>query len=114
MFISHENKTFKWATLFKVMDKLLKAKIRCKKYGKINLELSQFVPALHIAGFFSSVKIFDCIYNRLKINKDKFVLSKNYAGILQYVVLNNLGIIKTKDLHNYHSIIGEIKWNQQY
>ena len=34
-------------------------------------------------------------------NVDKFILSKGHAGILQYVILNDLGIIKTKDLKNY-------------
>ena len=83
------------------MNKSLKAKIRCKKYRKKILEMSQSVSALHIGGSFSSVEIVDCIYNRLKKNKDKFILSKGHAGILQYVVLNDLGIIKTKDLKNY-------------
>ena len=87
------------------MNKLLKAKIRCKKYRKKILEISQSVSALHIGGSFSSVEIVDCIYNRLKKNKDKFVLSKGHAGILQYVVLNDLGIIKTKDLKNYHYMV---------
>ena len=82
------------------MNKFLKAKIRCKKYRKKILEISQLVSALHIGGSFSSVEIVDCIYNMLKKNNDKFILSKGHAGILQYVVLNDLGIIKTKDLNN--------------
>ncbi len=85
----------------KKMNRLLKAKIRCKKYRKKILEISQSVPALHIGGSFSSVEIVDCIYNRLKKNTDKFILSKGHAGILQYVILNDLGIIKNKDLKNY-------------
>ena len=48
------------------MNKSLKAKIRCKKYRKKILEMSQSVSALHIGGSFSSVEIVDCIYNRLK------------------------------------------------
>ena len=51
------------------MNKSLKAKIRCKKYRKKILEMSQSVSALHIGGSFSSVEIVDCIYNRLKKNK---------------------------------------------
>ena len=50
------------------MNRLLKAKIRCKKYRKKILEISQSVTALHIGGSFSSVEIVDCIYNRLKKN----------------------------------------------
>jgi transketolase N-terminal domain/subunit len=43
------------------------------------------VSALHIGGSFSSVEIADCIYNILKEKKDKFILSKGHAGILQYL-----------------------------
>mgnify|MGYP001380812018 CR=1 FL=1 len=96
------------------MNKLLKAKIRCKKYRKKILELSQSVSALHIGGSFSSVEIVDCIYNRLKKNKDKFILSKGHAGILQYVVLNDLGIIKTRDLHNYQNKNGFLGVHPDY
>ena len=85
------------------MNKFLKAKIRCKKYRKKILEISQGVSSLHIGGAFSSVEIVDCIYNMIKKNTDKFILSKGHAGILQYVVLNDLGIIKTRDLMNYQT-----------
>ena len=83
------------------MKKNLDAKNRCKKYRKKILEISQTVSALHIGGSFSSVEIVDCIYNMLKKSADKFILSKGHAGILQYVVLNDLGIIKTSDLEKY-------------
>ena len=96
------------------MNKSLKAKIRCKKYRKKILEMSQSVSALHIGGSFSSVEIVDCIYNRLKKNKDIFILSKGHAGILQYVVLNDLGIIKTKDLKNYQKKNGFLGVHPDY
>ena len=48
------------------MNNSLKSKIRCKKYRKKILEISQSVSALHIGGSFSSVEIVDCIYNRIK------------------------------------------------
>jgi len=104
MFINHNKK----------MNRLLKAKIRCKKYRKKILEISQSVPALHIGGSFSSVEIVDCIYNRLKKNVDKFVLSKGHAGILQYVILNDLGIIKNKDLKNYQKKNGFLGVHPDY
>lgn len=96
------------------MNKLLKSKIRCKKYRKKILEMSQSVSALHIGGSFSSVEIVDCIYNRLKKSKDIFILSKGHAGILQYVVLNDLGIIKTKDLNNYQKKNGFLGVHPDY
>jgi len=83
------------------MNKVLKAKNRCKKYRKRILEISQLVSALHIGGSFSCVEIVDCIYNMLKRKKDTFILSKGHAGILQYVVLNDLKIISKKDLYNF-------------
>jgi transketolase len=85
------------------MSKLKNSKFRCKKYRKKILDISQTVPALHIGGSFSSVEIIDCVYNLLLKKEDKFILSKGHAGILQYVVLNDLGIIKDKDLKNYSS-----------
>jgi len=51
------------------MNKILKSKMRCKKYRKKILEISQNVKALHIGGSFSSVEIIDCIYNILKKKK---------------------------------------------
>ncbi len=96
------------------MNKFLKAKKRCKKYRKKILDLSQGVPALHIGGSFSSVEIVDCIYNMLKKNKDIFILSKGHAGILQYVVLNDLGVISHKDLFNYQKKEGFLGVHPDY
>ena len=62
--------------------------------------MSQKVSALHIGGAFSSVEIIDAIFNILKKKKDRFILSKGHAGILQYVVLNDIGLISDKTLHN--------------
>jgi transketolase len=85
------------------MSKLKNSIVRCKRYRKKILDISQTISALHIGGSFSSVEIIDCIYNLLLQKRDKFILSKGHAGILQYVVLNDLGIIKDKDLKNYSS-----------
>ena len=59
------------------MNKFLKAKIRCKKYRKKILEISQGVSSLHIGGAFSSVEIVDCIYNMIKKNTETN-LSRHY------------------------------------
>ena len=92
------------------MKKYLDAKNRCKKYRKKILEISQLVSALHIGGSFSCVEIVDCIYNMLKRKKDTFILSKGHAGILQYVVLNDLGIITKKDLYSFK---GRVNWKEK-
>ena len=78
-----------------------KNKKRCNLIRKKILDLSQKVPALHIGGAFSSVEIVDVIFNNLKKKNDKFILSKGHAGILQYVVLNDLGLISNKMLFGY-------------
>ena len=58
------------------MKKYINAKMRCKKYRKNILELSQHVSALHIGGSFSSVEIVDCIYSMLKDNNDVLNMSE--------------------------------------
>jgi transketolase len=100
--------------MIKNINQLSKSKARCRKYRKKILEISQSVSALHIGGSCSSVEIIDCIYNRIKKNKDKFILSKGHAGILQYVVLNDLGIIKNKDLKNYQKKNGFLGVHPDY
>ena len=91
------------------MSKLKNSKFRCQKYRKKILEISQTVPALHIGGAFSSIEIVDSIYNLFMKKKDKFILSKGHAGILQYVVLNDLGIIKDKDLKKRQKLLADYK-----
>ena len=76
------------------------AKERCKEHRIKILEMSQKVQALHVGGAFSSVEIVDCIYNMLKKRNDKFILSKGHAGIIQYVILYNLGILSKKQKTN--------------
>lgn len=83
------------------MKKYLQSIKRCANYRKKILQLSQKVSALHIGGAFSSVEIIDAIFNILKKKRDRFILSKGHAGILQYVVLNDIGLISDKTLHNY-------------
>ena len=76
---------------------------RCKSFRKRILDLSQKVSALHIGGSFSCTEIMDLIFNILS-NKKKinlFILSKGHASILQYVILEYLGVIKKKDIENY-------------
>ncbi len=87
--------------LNKIMKKIKDAKLRCKIHRKEILNLSQKVQALHIGGSFSSVEIVDCIYNICMKKKDKFILSKGHAGIIQYVLLYYLKIITRKELNSY-------------
>jgi len=87
--------------LNKIMKKIFDAKLRCKIHRKEILKLSQKVQALHIGGSFSSVEIVDCIYNMFLKKRDKFILSKGHAGIIQYVLLFYLKIITKEELNSY-------------
>lgn len=89
-----------------IKNKMINTKLskkRCKKIRKKILDISMKVSALHIGGSFSSVEILDVIYNDLLKKKDKFILSKGHAGILQYVTLNEKKIISDKLLNKYCS-----------
>ena len=82
------------------------SKKRIFEYRKRLLEISLKVPALHIGGSLSCLHILDSIYyGMLKRDKKKlletFILSKGHAGVVQYVLLEHLGILKKKDLDNY-------------
>lgn len=82
------------------------SKNRIFKYRKRLLEIALTVPAIHIGGSLSCLHILDCIYHGMmkrKKNKlfDTFILSKGHAGIVQYVLLEELGIISKKQLELY-------------
>ena len=79
------------------VSKINKAKLLSKKIRLDLLEISQKTKAIHIGGSFSSVELIVSIYFFFKKKKDTFILSKGHAGILQYILLNNLGIIKKND-----------------
>tara|TARA_Y100000590_G_C15747165_1_gene1022564 strand:+ start:8075 stop:8848 length:774 start_codon:yes stop_codon:yes gene_type:complete len=96
------------------MDKYKKAILRCKKHRLEILKLSQKVQALHIGGSFSSVEIVDCIYNMIMNKQDKFILSKGHAGIIQYVILYSLGVLKRSELNSYCQINGSLGVHPDY
>jgi transketolase len=81
------------------------SKERCKKFRLRILEVSQQVSALHIAPAFSCLEILDSIYYYLlsnPINIDsQFILSKGHGAIAQYIILEELGILKKSDIDMY-------------
>lgn len=70
--------------------------------------MSQRVGALHIAPAFSCLEIVDVVYHDL-IKKDKktgknidlFLMSKGHGCVSQYVVLQDLGVLKESDIRDY-------------
>lgn len=83
-----------------------KARGRCKTYRKRILEISQQVTALHVAPAFSCTEIVDVIYNELMRwngaeSPDVFLMSKGHGCMIQYVILEELGILTKQDLAEY-------------
>jgi len=83
------------------------AKERCRNYRRRILEISQQVTALHVAPAFSCTEITDTIYNGLmrKVSgggfSDIFLMSKGHGCMIQYVILEELGLLTRSDLDGY-------------
>ncbi len=97
------------------------AKARCKKYRRRILDMSQNVSALHIGGAFSCTEIVDVIYNGLmrkaptgKGSPDTFLMSKGHGCMIQYVILEDLGIMPRADLDAYCTPGGRLGVHPDY
>jgi transketolase len=80
---------------------------RCRRYRRKILDLSQKVSALHIAPAFSCTEIVDVIYNGL-IRKepdgsfyDIFLMSKGHGCVVQYIILEEYGVLAADDIELY-------------
>ncbi len=80
---------------------------RCLKYRRRILDISQQVTALHGAAAFSAMEMVDCIYNGFmqwnskSESSDSFIMSKGHGCMVQYVILEDRGILSKKDLDLY-------------
>ena len=82
---------------------------RCLEYRKRILNISQKVTALHAASAFSCLEMTDVIYRGLMRqpvkpeteSRDTFLMSKGHGCMTQYVILEDLGILTTKELDLY-------------
>ena len=96
------------------------AKARCTAYRKRILDISQQVMALHMAGAYSCTEIVDCIYNGLMVrgddgaSPDTFLMSKGHGCLIQYVVLEDLGVLTRKDLDLYCKVDGKLGCHPDY
>ncbi len=83
-------------------DKIASARARCRRYRRRILEVSQKLPALHIAAAFSCLEVIDCCYFELMQRenepKDTFLMSKGHGAMALYTVLEALGIMSPKEL----------------
>jgi transketolase len=86
---------------------LAAARQRCLRYRRRILDISQQVSALHVAPAFSCVEMVDSIYNELmrrgqdNSSVDTFLMSKGHGCLIQYVILEERGILSRKDLEMY-------------
>jgi transketolase len=80
------------------------SKARCKRFRRRILDISQTVPALHIAPAFSCLEIVDTIYFGLMDHggpsrqPDTFILSKGHGAMAQYCVLEERGVLPPEEV----------------
>ena len=97
------------------------ARSRCRKYRRRILDMSQRVSALHIGGAYSCAEIVDCIYNEFMRpgnsggkSPDTFLMSKGHGCMIQYVILEDLGILSKADLDAYCTPGGRLGTHPDY
>ena len=96
------------------------ARQRCVKHRRRILEISQQVSALHGAGAFSATELVDSIYHGLmrdcssKDSPDTFLMSKGHGCLIQYVILEDLGVLARRDLDLYCKVGGSVGCHPDY
>ena len=96
------------------------AKARCNKFRKRILEVSQQVQALHIGSAYSCTEIVDAIYFELMRHdkegdsQDTFLMSKGHGCMIQYVILEELGLLSRQDLDLYCKPDGRLGCHPDY
>lgn len=84
------------------------------------LEISQQVSALHVGGAFSATEIVEAIYFSLMRrhpdgrSPDTFLLSKGHGAIIQYVVLEMLGLLPRDALDRFCTAEGPLGTHPDY
>ena len=83
------------------------ARERCRTYRRRILDISQQVQALHISSAYSCTEIVDAIYHGLMrrnldgTSPDTFLMSKGHGCMIQYVILEAMGVLSREDLDRY-------------
>ena len=96
------------------------AAMRCRTYRRRILEISQQVSALHVAPAFSCVEIVDALYNAIMRRgadgeyADVFLMSKGHGCMIQYVILEEQGILSRSDLDDYCKPAGRLGAHPDY
>jgi len=93
---------------------------RCRRYRRRILDISQQVSALHIGSAYSCTEVVDVIYHGLmrgdgaKGFRDTFLMSKGHGCMIQYVILEALGILSRADLDAYCTPQGKLGVHPDY
>lgn len=96
------------------------AEARCKTFRRRILDISQQVSALHIGSAYSCTEIVDCVYyglmrhERPADSRDRFVMSKGHGCMIQYVILEEMGILSRNDLDQYCTADGILGCHPDY
>lgn len=96
------------------------ARLRCARFRTRILELSQQVQALHIGSAYSCTEMVDCIYYGLMrrnadgTSPDTFMMSKGHGCVIQYVILEALGMLSRKDLDQFCTSEGRLGVHPDY
>lgn len=96
------------------------ARRRCLAYRRRILDISQQVGALHVAPAFSCTEIVDVIYHDLMRwerpgeSPDVFLMSKGHGCMVQYVILEEMGVLDRRDLDLYCKPNGRLGAHPDY
>jgi transketolase len=96
------------------------AAARCRVYRRRILDISQQVSALHVAPAFSCVEIVDTLYNTIMRKSahggydDIFLMSKGHGCMIQYVILEEQGVLSRSDLDTYCKASGRLGAHPDY
>jgi transketolase len=88
---------------------------RCRRYRRRILDISQQVSALHIGSAYSCTEIVDTIYHGLMDrDRDTFLMSKGHGCMIQYAILEDLGVLSRADLDAYCTPDGRLGVHPDY
>jgi len=96
------------------------ARTRCRRYRRRILDISQQVSALHIGSAYSCTEIVDAMYNGLMRSNangsspDTFLMSKGHGCMIQYVILEEKGVLSRQDLDDYCTPHGRLGVHPDY
>ena len=96
------------------------ARTRCRRYRRRILDISQQVSALHIGSAYSCTEIVDAMYNGLMRanadggSPDTFLMSKGHGCMIQYVILEEQGVLSRADIDTYCKPNGRLGAHPDY